>query len=158
MKFLNRLLLVTTLGLSSMNIAVANDAVEQMKQFYKVADARPFDASKLKPFFSEKFTDHDASDAGHSSPEAVIGVFEALANAAPDSVHKITFIEPVSKNKALVRWKFVGSQTGELFGAPASGKKFDIAGMELWEFQNGKITGLWHVEELMKLFEQIKAD
>lgn len=139
-----------------MNVAVANDAVEQMKQFYKVADARPFDAKALAPFFSKNFTDHDASDKSHNSPESVITVFTALANAAPNSAHNITFIEPVGDNKALVRWKFVGTQTGELFGAPASGNDFNIAGMELWEFQDGKISGLWHVEELMKLFEQIK--
>ena len=141
--------------LTMTQLAIAQTPVEIMKDFYKVADARPFNGDKLKAFYSEDYTDHDNHSGQPSSSEAAIELFEMLASAAPDSVHEISFIEPVGKDKALVRWKFKGTQTGPLFGIPASNNTFDIAGMELWHIKDGKIVGIWHVEELMQLVEQI---
>ncbi len=141
------------------NISVAgNSSVELMKQFYKVADARPFDAKKLEVFFADKFVDYDSAE-GHnvSGGEKIVNTFSELATGAPDSYHKIEFIEAVGQNKALVRWQYIGTHTGSLFGIPASGGKIDISGMELWEFTDGKVSGLWHVEELATLFQQISA-
>lgn len=131
----------------------AQTPVQLMTQFYKIADSRPFNETDLAKFFDQNFIDHDAADK--SSAKEVVSLYKALATAAPDSQHHITFMEPVKGDKVLVRWKYKGTQTGPLFGAPAYGNKFNIAGMELWEFKEGKISGLWHVEELIKLFSQI---
>ncbi|MBN3562887.1 ester cyclase [Aliamphritea spongicola] len=128
-----------------------------MQTFYQVADSRPLDQNKLAGFFADNFTDHDPQP-GHaaSSGEKMAMFYGLLLAASEDAVHEITFIEPVGPNKALVRWKWKGTHTGDLFGVPASGNRFDIAGMELWEFDDaGKITGLWHVEDLSKLFAQV---
>lgn len=135
----------------------AETPADTMKAFYKVADARPFDQKALAAFFADHFTDHDSQpgSASHSAAE-VVGLFGMLLDASEDGVHNITFIEPVGKDKALVRWKYQGTHTGNMFGMPASGRKFDIAGMELWEFdKNGKINGLWHVEEIQKMIGQL---
>ena len=141
--------------MTSLSSVHAQSPVDFMAEFYKVADARPFDGEKLRAFYSENYTDHDNHSGQPSSREDAIELFAMLASAAPDSVHDITFIEPVGSDKALVRWKFKGTQTGPLFGMPASGKPFNISGMELWEIKEGKIVGIWHVEELMQLVEQI---
>lgn len=135
--------------------AAANDAVEVMTRFYQVADARPFDAQKLASFYADSYIDHDSHSGKPASPQDAITTFTILAEGAPDSRHDITFIKPVDDNKALVRWRYKGTHTGNLFGMPGSDNAFDIAGMELWEVNDGKIIGLWHVEELMQLFEQI---
>lgn len=149
--------LAATLAIPS--AAYANTTpVEIMTEFYKVADARPFNKQALETFFADKFVDHDPSDGKKESSGAkVAATFAELASGSPDSYHKIEFIQPVGDNKALVRWRYIGTQTNSLFGVPASGNKFDIAGMELWEFEQGKISALWHVEELATLFEQITA-
>lgn len=136
-------------------LAQAQTPVETMKAFYQVADARPFNREKLRQFYSENYIDHDDHSNKPSSSEDALALFEMLASAAPDSIHEISFIEPVGKDKALVRWRFKGTQTGPLFGIPASHNQFDIAGMELWHINEGKIIGIWHVEELMQLMEQL---
>lgn len=142
---------------ASLNVAANESPVELMSEFYQIADARPVDSKKLASYFSESFVDHDAqhSDPKQSDAEHVVGFFAALGQGAPNSVHNIEFIHPVGDNKALVRWRYVGKHTDELLGMPATNNSFDIAGMELWEFKNGKITGLWHVEELLTFMEQL---
>lgn len=136
--------------------AQAQTAVEQLKAFYKHADARPYDASKIEPFLSEDFIDHDPSPGSASGRDYVLGVFEQLASGAPDSKHIIEFIEPIGDNKALIRWQFVGTHTGTMFGLPASRNKIDISGFELWEYNDeGQAIGLWHIEELATMFQQL---
>lgn len=136
--------------------AQANEAVKVMTEFYKTADARPFDPKALAKFYSDKHVNHDPRpNQQGTDKEDSIGLFTSLAVGAPDSRHEITFIEAVGEKKALVRWKFKGTHTGDMLGIPATGKTFDIAGMELWEIKDGKIVGIWHVEEIAKLLQQL---
>lgn len=153
MPILTKVLLSVGLIVAATSQAFAEAPVALMEKFYAVADTRPFNSEHLAQFFGDEFTDHDASEP--SSAKAVVSLYQMLASAAPDSRHVITFMEPVGETKVLVRWKYQGIQTAPLFGIPASGNRFDIAGMELWEFNQGKISGLWHVEELNKLFAQL---
>ncbi|WP_054785628.1 ester cyclase [Pseudovibrio denitrificans] len=132
--------------------------VDAMAAFYEVADARPFDREAFVSFFSETHTNHDPrpGQTNESSGDIVADFYKSLQDGSSDGRHEITFIEPVGESKALVRWRYVGTHDGPLFGIPASGNEFDAAGMELWEFdENGKINGLWHVEEIATLLRQI---
>jgi steroid delta-isomerase-like uncharacterized protein len=136
--------------------AQADDATKFMTEFYKIADARPFDASALSAQYADDFVDHDFhGPADQSHKQASIELFTSLATGAPDSRHEISFIESVGENKALVRWRFKGTHTGEMLGIPATNKSFDIAALELWEIKNGKIVGLHHVEEIANLLQQL---
>lgn len=135
---------------------MSSDPVERIREFYEVADARPMSTEQLAAFFADEFVDHDPNpEEGPLSAEEEVATYAMLADGAPDSVHHLTFVEAVGDDKALVRWRFEGTHTGELFGIPATGQRFDIAGMELWEFETGKITGLWHVEEIATLLAQL---
>ncbi len=136
--------------------ALAADPAKFMADFYKVADSRPFNAAALAKHFSDDFVDHDPGHGSQSSDkDAAVGLYASLAEGAPDSRHEITFIEKVGTDKALVRWRFKGTHTGNLLGIPATGKSFDFAALELWEIKDGKIVGLWHVEEIAKMLEQL---
>lgn len=136
----------------------ADTPVEVMTEFYQIADERPFDPTKFAPFFADQFTDYDPQPTGGlQSGEDVAGFFAALAAGSTDSKHEIDFILPVGEDKALVRWQYVGTHDGNMLGFPATGNNIDISGMELWEFTDGKISGLWHVEELATMFQQITA-
>jgi steroid delta-isomerase-like uncharacterized protein len=142
-----------TLNASS---ALAQPPADAMAEFYRLADARPVDTKALESFFAAQFVDHDPQPGAPAATGAsVAGFYVALATGSPDSKHVIDYIEPVGNNKALVRWQFVGTHTGDMLGFPASGNKIDISGMELWEFTDGKISGFWHVEELATMFQQL---
>ncbi len=155
MKFITTIFAAASLMLSA-GSAFAETPVEFMSKFYQIADQRPFVPEKLAAFFADKFVDHDPQPgASGASGESMAGFFGALAAGSPDSKHVIEYIEPVGDTKALVRWQYVGTHSANMFGFPASGNSIDISGMELWEFTGGKISSLWHVEELATLFQQL---
>jgi len=147
---------VALITVFSAGTALANDAVRTMTRFYEIADARPFDVRAFEKMYADDFVNHDPRpNVRGSFKQDSIALYTSLANGAPDAVHEITFIKPVGDNQALVRWKFKGTHTGPMLGIPATGKRFDIAGMELWEVKNGKVTSIWHVEEIAKLMRQL---
>jgi hypothetical protein len=49
------------------------------------------------------------------------------------------------------------THTGEAFGFPASGNPVAINGIDIMRVVDGKITEISHVEELLKLTQQISA-
>lgn len=156
MKVLKLFFMTCLIGVT---MATANDAVKVMSEFYKVADAKPFDAQKLKQFISNEYMDYDGEHGKQMKNSSyMIEFFEALSKGSSNGYHDITFIKPVDNNKALVRWRNKGTHDGNFFGEfPPTGNNIDIAGMELWEVKDGKIIGVWHVEELHKFFEQLSS-
>jgi predicted ester cyclase len=56
---------------------------------------------------------------------------------------------------AMVYWTFEGTNSGTLFGAPASGNEVSINGVDIFRVADGQFVEQWHVEELMSLFQQI---
>jgi ketosteroid isomerase-like protein len=49
------------------------------------------------------------------------------------------------------------THTSDAFGFAASGKPVDINGQDIMRVVDGKITEIYHVEELLKLTQQISA-
>jgi predicted ester cyclase len=51
---------------------------------------------------------------------------------------------------------FSATHSGELFGVPATGKRFDLHNFEMWRVQDGKLIEHWGgVQEAVRLFEQL---
>ena len=48
-----------------------------------------------------------------------------------------------------------GTNTGPIFGMPASGKKFVVSGMTVYRFSNGKIAEEWTVYNAMEILRQL---
>jgi predicted ester cyclase len=50
-----------------------------------------------------------------------------------------------------------GTQTGEFFDVPASGKPVYIGAIEEWRIAGGQVVEGWHVENLLQVTIQIGA-
>jgi SnoaL-like polyketide cyclase len=50
-----------------------------------------------------------------------------------------------------------GTQTGDFFGVPATGKPIHIEAIEEWRIADGKIVEGWHVENLLQVLIQVGA-
>jgi steroid delta-isomerase-like uncharacterized protein len=59
-------------------------------------------------------------------------------NAFPDLKSTITSIV-ISGDKAAFEWLFEGTQSGDLPGIPAAGKRMSLRGMSMAEFSGGKV-------------------
>lgn len=136
--------------------ANANDRREDiLKEYYKVADARPFKAEALRQFYTDDLVDHNAHTPGVNAIESSINTFTSLAEGAPDSRHDLQIVEPAGSDKVIVYWKYSGTHTGDLLGIPATNKAFNIAGMEIYKISSGKISDIWHVEDIAGLMTQL---
>lgn len=58
---------------------------------------------------------------------------------APDVIVEIISVL-VSENRGILEWNWSGTQTGDISGLmPATGKKFSVRGISIFEFKNNKI-------------------
>lgn len=138
--------------------SLADDAdarVALLKRYYEVADQRPFKPHKLRSFLADNYQDHNAHNPAADAKSSTINTFSSLAHGAPDSKHELIIVEAAGKNLVVVYWKYRGTHSAELLGMPATHKAFDIAGMELYKIQNGKISDIWHVEDIAGLMQQL---
>lgn len=81
-------------------------------------------------------------------PEGTKKFAGAVITALPDL--KITHDDILAKgDKVMIRWIVTGTQTGELFGAPSTGKRMTISGFDLFRISKGKIVDMWqpHTED-----------
>ncbi len=52
-------------------------------------------------------------------------------------------------------WTMRGTHRGELFGIAPTGKRVEFGGIDLVRCEDGRISELWHVEELASLYAQL---
>lgn len=129
------------------------------RALYDLLDARPFDGGAMAALFAADFVDNNRpeGDPSPSDREATLVFLAALANGFPDARHEIVVLEPVADDGVLVHWRFRGSHRNAFFGEDPRGNRVDMFGFDLWRFRDGLIVEQWHVEELIKLFAQIRA-
>lgn len=75
---------------------------------------------------------------------------------APD-LH-FQFVDVLSEgDRVLVHWRAMGTQSGEMYGIPPSGKALSLPGMTIFRFKNGRIAEEWTVFDRADLMRQIGA-
>lgn len=89
----------------------------------------------------------------------IAGIADALhllRDSAPDLRLDVAAYVPCGAFVA-DRWTMTGTHTGApLFGLPAQGRRFEIAGMDIVRCRrDGRIDHIWHVEEFARLRAQL---
>jgi steroid delta-isomerase-like uncharacterized protein len=78
----------------------------------------------------------------------------ALAAAYPD--RRFTIEDLVAdRDRVVVRWTFEGTNTGPLYGNPATGRRVSVTGMNLFRVAAGRITELWVSADDLGELEQL---
>ena len=54
-------------------------------------------------------------------------------------------------------WVFQGTHTGDFLGVPATGKQFQVRGIEIWRLADGRIVERWGVVDVAGVMEQIAS-
>lgn len=137
----------------------ANEAVEVVKKLYVIADGKPYNAQALGELFADNFKDHNSegNQEGVSDRDASIYFYGQLAKGFPDAKHTFEMLEPIGKDRAMLYWDYSGTNTGSFFGAPPSGNRVSIKGVEIFRVKDGKIVDMWHIEELAKMEKQLQG-
>lgn len=58
-------------------------------------------------------------------------------------------------DRVAVRWRHQGTQVEPFLGLPASGKSFEIAGIDIYRVQEGRLAEHWHVIDQFGMLMQL---
>ena len=114
------------------------------------------DLSVVEKVFAADYIHHDPANVDAiGGMEDVRRHITTLRSAFPDVAFHIQQ-EIVDGDDIVVRWNATGTHTGDYFGIPATGKSFNITGMNHWQMgADGKTVEGWVSRDDMGLMRQL---
>lgn len=129
-------------------------ATETVKRFYEIV-FQSGDVDAASVMLAEDFLDH-APWPGHPATRDGFRAGTAEMRAAfPDlAIKPLKMIEEDDKVAAVVR--ISGTQHGEFMGNKASGRSFEIEGVDILRVRDGKLCEHWGVMDTTQLLAQLR--
>jgi predicted ester cyclase len=112
------------------------------------------DASVLDEFLAPDFVDHDPSPGFAPDSEGLKQAHEHFLAATPDGYHIVEDMI-AEGDKVVTRLSAYGTQTGELFGIPPTGKQIRMTAIAVHRIANGKIVEHWSELDNLGLMQQL---
>ena len=78
----------------------------------------------------------------------------AIRTAFPDASHVIEDLT-AEEDKVVLRWSGTGTQKGELFGAPATGKSMQVSGITILHIADNKVVEDWTHWNTLSVLQQL---
>lgn len=114
------------------------------------------DLEGLDEIIDEGFVDHTAPSDQPADRDGLREFFRVLRSAFPD--FSVSVEEMLAENDLVAaRFQFVGTHSGQLMDAPASGRRVTMGGVDLFRLRGEHITDLWGFEDMLGLMQQIGA-
>ena len=88
--------------------------------------------------------------------DGLAAMFRGYRSAFPDLSLEVQDLL-VAGDKTVLDFSLRGTQRGEFMGIPASGRPFDIRGVVISQFRDGKIAEEWELLDVMGMLEQLGA-
>jgi len=112
------------------------------------------DLGAVDEYLADDFTDHDppmGQFLGREGMRQAAAVFRA---AFPDWHSDLDFL--VEEGDLVVEtFTASGTQQGEIFGVPASGRAVSLHGINIWRVRDGRITERWGRLDELGLLRQL---
>jgi predicted ester cyclase len=131
---------------------MSQDNKELLRQFVKTWDAG--DTESFGDFISADAVDHQRIPGMPEGLEGAKQISKMLRAAVPDGsteVHQIIAEGDLVAALQTVR----GTQTGELMGMPATGKSFEITGIDIVRVAGGKMVEHWGLTDQAGMMIQL---
>ena len=128
-----------------------------IRRYYEEIDAaarEKRDASFLDAFVAPDFVNHHPSPGFTPDLEGLKQAFAYFLAAGPDGYH-IAEDMIAEGDKVMTRLSAYGTQTGELFGIPPTGKRVRMTGIAVHRIANGKIVEHWSELDNLGLMQQL---
>ncbi|WP_326659396.1 ester cyclase [Streptomyces canus] len=107
--------------------------------------------------FAPDVIDHNPAADTASGLDGMRALIAAVRDGFTDTQHRILFQQELPGGWVVLHWRMTGMHTGDAFGFAASANPVDITGTDIVRIADGKITEIYHVEELLKLTQQIST-
>ena len=129
------------------------DHAATMRRAYDLINAGDIDG--FAELLSEDFVEHEETPGLEPTKAGVVSFFRMYKAAFPD----LTF-EPqqsfTNGDTVAVYYRASGTQSGEFMGIPATGKRFDVHGVDIVRFGEDRVAlEHWGVFDAMTMMQQL---
>jgi steroid delta-isomerase-like uncharacterized protein len=105
---------------------------------------------------STDFVDHASPTGRPTDVEGYKAAVSGFRHAFPDL--EVTITDEIGEeDRAVHRLTMRGTQTGDFFGIPATGRVVTMSGIHIVRFDGGKIAEAWGVDDNLGFFQQLGA-
>jgi predicted ester cyclase len=128
-----------------------------IRRYYEEIDAAAKDerdASVLDEFIAPNFLNHDPSPGFSPDLEGLKQAYNHFLAANPDGYHVVEDMI-AEGDKVMTRLSAYGTQTGELFGIPPTGKQVSMTAIAIHRVANGKIVEHWSELDNLGMMQQL---
>ena len=128
---------------------------ETVRRFvHEYQEAR--DPAALDRYMSPEVLDHTPMPGTSAGAEGVRQIFEMLWAALPDM--RVDVHDQIAEgDKVVTRKSFVGTQRGDLFGVPPTGKEVHLDLIDIVRVSDGRIVEHWNIVDSFGLMQQLGA-
>jgi steroid delta-isomerase-like uncharacterized protein len=136
---------------------MSEDANRKLFQRYFDVVANEGNLDLADEIFASDYQHHDPANP---DPRPMIGSqavkdhLTSLRGAFPDLVFQVDDML-AEDDDIVVRWTVRGTNTGDYFGMPATGKPIEITGMNTWRTRDGKAVEGWVNRDDIGLLQQL---
>jgi steroid delta-isomerase-like uncharacterized protein len=111
------------------------------------------DSAGIGELVTPDYVEHDPLPGQGTGREGVVDRFSMIAGAlAP----RFTVEDVIAEgDKVAVRWTNAGTHVGEFAGIPATGRSFEIGGIDVYRVADGSICEHWHVIDQLSMLGQL---
>ncbi len=128
-----------------------------IRRYYEEIDAaarEKRDAAFLDEFVASDYVNHNPPPGFTPDLEGLKQAYAYFLEANPDGYHLIEDMI-AEGDKVVTRLSAYGTQTGELFGIPPTGKKFRETAIAIHRIANGKIVEHWGEADNLGVMQQL---
>jgi steroid delta-isomerase-like uncharacterized protein len=135
-----------------MYVTSAEENEALVRRFLEIAAGG--DPAALREVIREDYIQHSPG-----VPQGLAGVQQFFAGffaAFPDM--RLTAEDILAAgDRAVLRWTMRGTQRGEFFGIPTTGKPVEIGGIDIWRVEGGKFAEHWDAMDTLGMLQQLGA-
>ncbi|WP_433657682.1 ester cyclase [Nocardia sp. CA-128927] len=115
------------------------------------------DVAGVDEVFAPDVIDHNPVPGTSTGIEGMRFLVGEVRNGFSDTRHEIVFQEELPGGWVVNHWRMTAVHTGDAFGLAASGRPVSLTGTDIVRVVDGRITEIYHVEELLQMRLQLTA-
>ncbi|WP_394829636.1 ester cyclase [Pendulispora albinea] len=111
----------------------------------------------LDELLTDNYVNHTPSTPNPPrGPKGLKPIVQAIRQGFPDLHFQIEDMV-VTKDRVVLRTVMTGTNTGELFGAPPTGRRVRVNQINIEEIRDGRIADHWRVTDELSIQKQLQA-
>lgn len=115
------------------------------------------DVAGVDEVFAADLVDHNPVPGAADALEGMRMLIAAVRDCFTGTRHEVLFQEEMPGGWVVSHWRMTGTNTGDWFGTPASGRPVSFTGTDIVRVADGRIAEILHVEELLQLQQQLAS-